>query len=96
MYTFLFFLAPQDALELMLETEWVSEWWLAEFTDLTLVIEDADDHDDPAEPDDTDDPDDPDVPDDSEDPDDPDGDDEGQSWNKSYLVERSYIVMKVI
>ena len=37
----MWFLASQDAQEVMLVTEWVSYWSLADLTDVTLVSEDA-------------------------------------------------------
>ena len=35
------FLASQDAQEVIWVSEWVIEWTLADFTDMTLVNEDA-------------------------------------------------------
>ena len=35
------FLASQDALEVMGVTEWVTDWWLADLTDVTLVSDDT-------------------------------------------------------
>ena len=35
------YLASQDALEVMWVTESVSQWWLADFTDVTLASEDS-------------------------------------------------------